>query len=87
MPLYTLVHWKVSFIQKCPLFRVSFIRGSTVMERYMSNDNFFTPRHLASGTAQGLFGCLKGAIKYMGVNNRETEMIGLGCDGCSASMG
>ena len=24
-----LVHWKVSFIQRCPLFRVSFIRGST----------------------------------------------------------
>ena len=30
LPLYRLVHWKVSFIQRCPLFRVSFIRGSTV---------------------------------------------------------
>ena len=29
LPLYRLVHWKVSFIQRCPLFRVSFIRGST----------------------------------------------------------
>ena len=31
LPLYRLVHWKVSFIQRCPLFRVSFIRGSTVL--------------------------------------------------------
>ena len=30
LPLYRLVHWKVSFIQRCPIFRVSFIRGSTV---------------------------------------------------------
>ena len=30
LPLYRLVHWKVSFMQRCPLFRVSFIRGSTV---------------------------------------------------------
>ena len=28
---YRLVHWKVSFIQGCPLFRVSFIRGSNVL--------------------------------------------------------
>ena len=31
-PLYRLVHRKASFIQRCPLFRVSFIRGSTVAE-------------------------------------------------------
>ena len=30
LPLYRMVHWKVSSIQRCPLFRVSFIRGSTV---------------------------------------------------------
>ena len=31
MPLHRLAHRKVSFIQRCPLFRVSFIRGSTVL--------------------------------------------------------
>ena len=31
LPLYRLVHCKVSLIQRCPLFRVSFIRGSTVV--------------------------------------------------------
>ena len=34
LPLYRLVHQKVSFIQRCPLFRVSFIRGSTVLTPY-----------------------------------------------------
>ena len=27
-----LVHWKVSFVQRCPLFRVSFTGDSTVYE-------------------------------------------------------
>ena len=31
MPLHRLAHRKVSFIQRCPLFRVSFVRGSTVL--------------------------------------------------------
>ena len=30
LPLYMLVHWKESLMQRCPLFRVSFIRSSTV---------------------------------------------------------
>ena len=32
-----LVPWKVSFIQRCHLFRVSFIRGSTVI--YVPGDS------------------------------------------------
>ena len=31
LPLYMLAHLKVSFIQRCPLVSVSFIRGSTVL--------------------------------------------------------
>ena len=41
LPLYRLVHWKVCFIQRCPLFRVSFIRGSTV---YIAMVNFTSER-------------------------------------------
>ena len=50
-------------------------------------DKFFTVRQLSSGTAHGLFDSFKDAIKYMGVTNWETKMIGFVCDGCSANMG
>ena len=33
-----LMHQEVSFIQRCPLFRVSFIRGSTVYYVTQGND-------------------------------------------------
>ena len=34
-----LAHWKVSFIQRYPIFRVSFIRGSIVNMYIHSNEN------------------------------------------------
>ena len=46
------MHWKVSFIQRCPLFRVSFIRGSTAYTKVV----LFVP------SSQG--SCLKG-FTYM----------------------
>ena len=53
------------------------------------HDKYFTVRQLSSGSAQGLFDCLKDAIKYMYICTWVliTGKPGLGCDGCSANMG
>ena len=50
-------------------------------------DSFFTVRQLSSGTAQGLFDCLKRAVEYMGTADWETKLIGFGCDGANTNMG
>ena len=54
LPLYRLVHWKVSFIKRCPLFRVSFIRGSTVSLLRDVSDNELTNDSISSRAFGGL---------------------------------
>ena len=44
-PLYRLVRWKVSFIQRCPLFTVSFIRGSNCPEGILHDEVSFVISH------------------------------------------
>ena len=50
-------------------------------------DRFFCVRQLSSGTAKGLFECLKGALTSMGVMGWQKKLIGFGCNGCNANMG
>ena len=52
-------------------------------------DHFLSMRQLpvSSGTAQGLFDYLTGALNSMGVTEWEKGMIRFGCDGCSANVG
>ena len=50
-------------------------------------DFFLTVRQLSSGTAQGLFEFLTGALNGMGGTGWEKRVIGLGCGECSADMG
>ena len=49
-------------------------------------DEFFEVRHLACGTGEGLYGCVKKPLMYMGVEWRS-KMVGLGCDGTNANIG
>ena len=49
-------------------------------------DNFIAVCHLAHGTGEGLYGCVKKSLMYMGVEWRS-KMVGLGCDGTNANIG
>ena len=51
------------------------------------HDSFFTVRQPKSGTAQGLFDCLKSAVKHMGATDWEKKLIGFGCDGANVNIG
>ena len=50
-------------------------------------NSLFTVRQLSSGTAQGLFDCLKRAVEYMGAADWETKLVSFGCDGTNANIG
>ena len=49
-------------------------------------DNFFAVHHLAREIGEGLYGCVKKSLTYMGVEWRS-KMVGLGCDGTNANIG
>ena len=46
-------------------------------------DRFFD---LACATGEGLYGCFKKSLTYVGVEWRS-KMVGLGCDGTNANIG
>ena len=49
-------------------------------------DTFFAVCHLARGTRESLYGCVKKSLTYVGVEWRS-KMVGLGCDGTNANIG
>ena len=49
-------------------------------------DKSFAVRHLARATGEGLYGCVKKSLTYMGVEWRS-KMVGLGCDGTNTNIG
>ena len=47
----------------------------------------YSVRQPKSGTAQGLFDCLKSAVKHMGATDWEKKLIGFVCDGANVNIG
>ena len=47
---------------------------------------FFSSRYSSSVTGEGFYQCFCDAVKFVGVDNCRTKLIGLGCDGAAANM-
>ena len=49
-------------------------------------NKFFTVRQVKRGDAHGLFECFKAAMEFVGVDDWEDKLIGLGCDGTNVNI-
>jgi len=49
-------------------------------------DRFFTTRFLQHATAEGLYDAYTNAMRYMGLEESKSKMIGFGCDGTNANI-
>ena len=49
-------------------------------------DQFLTTRYLNSGTAKGLYEAFGRALKYMGLEELKSQLIGFGCDGTNVNI-
>lgn len=50
-------------------------------------NKFFTVRQVKKGDAHGLFECFRAAMDFVGVDDWEEKLIGLGCDGTNVNIG
>ena len=45
-----------------------------------------TTRYLNSGTAEGLYEAFGRTLKYMGLDELKSQLIGFGCDGTNVNI-
>ena len=49
-------------------------------------DQFLTTRYLNSGTAKGLYEAFGRALKYVGLEELKSQLIGFGCNGTNVNI-
>ena len=77
---------KIQGMSNTSYYSVQYFEHKSNDSRVGVCNKYFTVRQIKRGDVHGLYECFKAAMEFVGVNDWEEKLLGLGCNGTNVSI-